>query len=182
MAKLSRMKSFTHSRWCSISCSISALITKFNIVIVVHELIANVLSTEDEEERERKKMDEIVKHLLRQKIGKKKIYIFHHIGKTISFILLSLLEGWRVCYLHVCYFLYLSHCERLRRRLAFCESEKLYKFKGIFAKCMTKREKKISARALESKKKTRSERNFSFNLGENKGLLVVFLKLSHTYM
>ena len=64
---------------------LSSLLTKFNIVIVVHELIANVLSTEDEEERERKEIEEIEKHLIRQKIG-----------KTVSLRLLSLLEGWRV--------------------------------------------------------------------------------------
>ena len=44
-----------------------------------------MLSTEDEEERERKEIEEIEKHLLRQKIG-----------KTVSLRLLSLLEGWRV--------------------------------------------------------------------------------------
>ena len=64
---------------------LSSLLTKFNIVIVVHELIANVLSTEDEEERERKEIEEIEKHLIRQKIG-----------KTVSLRLLNLLEGWRV--------------------------------------------------------------------------------------
>ena len=66
------MKSFTRKtiRWCSISCSISSLLTKFNIVIIVHELIVKLLSTEDEEEKERKELEEMKEALPIQRTGK----------------------------------------------------------------------------------------------------------------